>query len=55
LKLSPHHAPAAASTTSTPIRGSVLPAVATPSVMIAVSAGTTGSSASRAGSTNAIK
>lgn len=37
------------------MRGSVLPAVTTPSVMIAVSLGSTGKMASRAGMTMAIR
>jgi len=49
------NAPAAAQAMSSAIRGSVLPAVATPRAMIAVSLGSTGKIASRAGSRNASR
>ena len=54
-RLSPANAPTAAHSTSSRIRGSVDPAVATPNAMMTVSLGTTGSTASRQGSTNAIR
>ena len=44
------NAPAAAQAVSSAIRGSVLPAVATPRAMTTVSLGSTGMTASRAGS-----
>jgi hypothetical protein len=53
--LSPANAPIAAQATSKAIRGSVLPAVATPSAMTAVSLGSTGKMASRAGTATAIR
>ena len=48
-------APAAAQPMSSAMRGSALPAVATPSAMIAVSAGSTGKTASSAGMTKAMR
>ncbi len=48
-------APAAAQPMSSAMRGSALPAVATPSAMIALSAGSTGKTASSAGKTKAIR
>ena len=48
-------APPAAQATSSAMRGSVLPAVATPRAMIAVSPGSTGKTASSAGMTKAIR
>jgi hypothetical protein len=54
-RLSPVNAPRAAQATIRKIRGSVDPAVATPKAMITVSLGSTGSTASRHGSANAIR
>jgi len=54
-RLSPVNAPRAAQATIRKIRGSADPAVATPKAMITVSLGSTGSTASRQGSTNAIR
>ena len=54
-RLSPRKAPAAAAATSNAMRGSVLPAVATPRAMMAVSLGRTGKIASSAGMTTAMR
>ena len=54
-RLSPRNAPNAAHATSRAMRGSALPAVATPSAMTTVSLGSTGKTASRAGSTIATR
>lgn len=54
-RLSPRKAPAAAAATSSAMRGSALPAVATPRAMTAVSLGRTGMIASRAGMMIAIR
>jgi len=54
-RLSPLNAPRAAQATIRKTRGSVDPAVATPNAMITVSLGSSGSTASRQGSTNAIR
>lgn len=54
-RLSPAKAPAAAVTISSAMRGSVLPAVATPRAMIAVSLGSTGRIASSAGTRKAMR
>jgi hypothetical protein len=52
--LSPRNAPNAEQATSSAMRGSALPAVATPSAMITLSLGSTGMTASRAGMTIAM-
>jgi hypothetical protein len=54
-RLSPRKAPAAAAATSSAMRGSALPAVATPRAMTAVSLGRTGMIASSAGMMIAIR
>ena len=54
-RLSPRKAPAAAQATSSAIRGSALPAVATPSAMTADSLGSTGKIASSAGTMTATR
>jgi hypothetical protein len=54
-RLSPANAPAAAQATIRKMRGSDDPDVATPNAMITVSLGSTGITASRHGSPNAIR
>ena len=54
-RLSPVNAPRAAQVTIRKTRGSLDPALATPKAMITVSLGSNGSTASRQGSTNAIR
>jgi hypothetical protein len=53
-RLSPRNAPAAAQRMSKAMRGSALPAVATPRAMRTVSLGSTGKIASSAGMTTAM-
>jgi hypothetical protein len=54
-RLSPANAPAAAHAMISKMRGSVDPAVATPKAIMTVSLGSTGMTASRHGSPNAIR